>query len=83
MSICPKSVDVANVIVNSKALRKSGIQNVRYGLSVCDINRLYENVKKYVPQYIGSKTYTLVTIERFITAMENDKSLSVKLRVTK
>lgn len=83
LSICPKSVDVANVIVNSKALRKSGIQNVRYGLSVCDINRLYENVKKYVPQYIGSKTYTLVTIERFITAMENDKSLSVKLRVTK
>jgi len=83
LSIYPKSVDVANVIVNSKALRKSGIQNVRYGLSVCDINRLYENVKKYVPQYIGSKTYTLVTIERFITAMENDKSLSVKLRVTK
>lgn len=83
LSVCPKSVDVANVIVNSKALRKSGIQNVRYGLSVCDINRLYENVKKYVPQYIGSKTYTLVTIERFITAMENDKSLSVKLRVTK
>lgn len=45
LSIYPKSVDVANVIVNSKALRKSGIQNVRYGLSVCDINRLYENVK--------------------------------------
>lgn len=83
LSICPKSVDVANVIVNSKALRKSGIQNVRYGLSVCDIKRLYENVKKYVPPYIESRTYTLVTIERFITAMENDKSLSVKLRVTK
>lgn len=45
LSIYPKSVDVANVIVNSKALRKSDIQNVRYGLSVCDINRLYENVK--------------------------------------
>ncbi len=83
LSIYPKSVDVANVIVNSKALRKSGIQNVRYGLSVCDIKRLYENVKKYVPPYIESRTYTLVTIERFITAMENDKSLSVKLRVTK
>lgn len=83
LSIYPKSVDVANVIVNSKALRKSGIQNVRYGLSVCDVKRLYENVKKYVPPYIESRTYTLVTIERFITAMENDKSLSVKLRVTK
>lgn len=83
LSIYPKSVDVANVIVNSKALRKSGIQNVRYGLSVCDIKRLYENVKKYVPPYIESRTYTLVTIERFITALENDKSLSVKLRVTK
>lgn len=83
LSLYPKSVDVANVIVNSKALRKSGIQNVRYGLSVCDIKRLYENVKKYVPPYIESRTYTLVTIERFITAMENDKSLSVKLRVTK
>ena len=42
-----------------------------------------ENVKKYVPPYIESRTYTLVTIERFITAMENDKSLSVKLRVAK